>query len=259
MRALDLYQISYDGVVYYLTSASTAQTHDGQDYVPTSIGRGGTQSKQELTKANLEVRLELGHALAQKLLQQWAELPATITVFSKRTAGTEVIWKGRLASTQPGDAEIKMTFESIYTSLRRPGLRARFLKHCRHPLYARGCWVNPEDFATPATLAAISGNTLTIPQGSDQAPGWYSGGMIRDASGALTYITKHDGTAFLVNRVPRSILADFQANGPATAVTLYPGCDHTYATCQSKFANDLNYGGFDFIPTKNPMGGSSIV
>jgi hypothetical protein len=42
------------------------------------------------------------------------------------------------------------------------------------------------------------------------------------------------------------------------AVTLYPGCDHTTTTCDGKFSNLNNYGGFPHIPTKNPFGGSPI-
>jgi len=42
-------------------------------------------------------------------------------------------------------------------------------------------------------------------------------------------------------------------------VKIYPGCDRVRATCESKFDNLDNFGGFPWIPTKNPFGGSSIV
>ena len=41
-------------------------------------------------------------------------------------------------------------------------------------------------------------------------------------------------------------------------VNLYPGCDHTLATCESKFSNRLNYGGMPYFPDKNPFSGTSI-
>ena len=41
-------------------------------------------------------------------------------------------------------------------------------------------------------------------------------------------------------------------------IYLYPGCDRTLATCTAKFGNSANFGGFPFIPTKNPFGGSPI-
>ena len=42
------------------------------------------------------------------------------------------------------------------------------------------------------------------------------------------------------------------------AITLYPGCDHTRATCAAKFANLDNFGGFPWIPTRNPFDGGSL-
>jgi len=31
------------------------------------------------------------------------------------------------------------------------------------------------------------------------------------------------------------------------------GCDHSVSTCAARFDNLANYGGFPFIPTKNPF------
>ena len=42
--------------------------------------------------------------------------------------------------------------------------------------------------------------------------------------------------------------------GGVGAVTLHPGCDRTLATCKGRFANQINYGGFPWIPGQNPYG-----
>jgi hypothetical protein len=34
---------------------------------------------------------------------------------------------------------------------------------------------------------------------------------------------------------------------------LTAGCDHVIQTCRTKFANEVNYGGFPWIPTRNPF------
>lgn len=259
MRAVDLYLIVSAGVTYRLTSAAKSQTHSGQTYTPVAIGRGGTQVRSELSKANLEVRIALGHPLADALLSSWSETVTTLTLFRKRTTATETAWKGRLTAALPADDHVKMTFESIYTSLRRYGLRARFQKSCRHVLYGRGCTLNAADFAVAATLDAISGLVLTVPEAAGQPNGWYAGGMVAAPDGTLSYVSEHVGSSLRLNRVPSTLAAAFAVTGPGLAVTIYPGCAHNYQTCANKFANDDNYGGFDYIPTKNPMGGSSIV
>lgn len=258
-RSIDLYRIVMGATVYTLTSASDQQTHNVEDYLPVVIGRGGVQVKNELSKANLDVRLALDHELSQKLLSQWTEQVVTLTLFGKRTSGTDVIWKGRLTSTSPEDDHVRMTFESIYTSLRRPGLRARFQRNCRHALYGRGCNLNPEDFDVAATVTLIEGLIVTSPEADALEDGYFTGGMIAAPDGTLSYIAEHTGALLRLNRVSGALAAAFLSPGPPVAVKLYPGCNHSYGTCRDKFDNDDNYGGFDYIPSKNPMGGSSIV
>jgi len=256
---VELYKINVGQAGWYLTSSDQDQPYDGDLYLAASIGRGGIQQKSDLAKANIEVRLALDHELAQQLMTNFTEQVTTLTLFSKRASTTEVIWKGRLTNTQPDKTFLKMVFESVYTSMRRPGLRARFQKSCRHALYGRGCTLDPVDFAVAGTLNDISGNTLTVPEAASQADGYYTGGMVAAPDGTFSYIADHAGSSLTLNRVSVALATAFSISGAGLAVTIYPGCDHSYATCESKFSNDLNYGGFDYIPSKNPMGGSSIV
>ena len=261
----DLYRIVIGTTVWTMTSGDEKVEYGSgtggalELYVPTAIGRGGIQSKAQLSKANLEVRLPLTHEIVVLLLSSWLERACTLTVFRKRVIGTDTVWKGRLTGVKPGDESASVTFECIFTSLRRPGLRARFQKSCRHPLYGRGCFLDPEDFAHAAVLNDIDGRTLTVPAADAQVDGFFTGGMVKAPDGTLTYIAEHVGALLTMNRISGSLAGPFAVDGPGVPVTLYPGCDHSYATCASKFANDDNYGGFDHIPIRNPMGGSSIV
>lgn len=263
--AVDLYKIICGGTTYLLTSAITEQVHQsgpgGSDetYVPAPIGRGGITNKSEISKSNLDVRIALDHALSQTLLSQWVETRTTITIFRKRTADTSVIWKGRLSNVVPEDAHVRMVFESIYTSLRRPGLRARMLKSCRHPLYGRGCFLDPADHAVAGNVSTIAGLVVTVVEADALADGWFTGGMLEAPDGTKSYISKHVGAELTLNRISSALADAFNDEGPGLDITLYPGCAHDYVTCRDKFDNDDNYGGFDYIPTKNPMGGSSIV
>ena len=261
----DLYRIVIGARVWTLTSGDTDVEHPSgpggtmELYVATPMGRGGITVKSEMAKANLEVRIPLGHELAVLLLGSWLEQICTLTVFRKRQSGTSTIWKGRLTGTPPDDTHLKLTFESIYTSMRRPGLRARFQKSCRHPLYGRGCNLNAEDFAHAATLSSIDGLTLTVPEAAAEVDSFFAGGMVKAPDGTLTYVAQHSGDQLVLNRVSGALTIPFAVEGPGMAITIYPGCPHDYASCEAKFANDDNYGGFDYIPSKNPMGGSSIV
>lgn len=259
---IDLFRIVLDDQVWTLTSADTEQVYDAGDgdeiYIPVAMGRNGIEQKRELTKANIEVKLPVDHELSILLLTSYIEQVMTLTVFTQRDASVDISWKGRLASMKPGDADLTLVFESVFTSLRRPGLRARFQKSCRHALYGRGCTLNPESFAAVGSATALNGPIITVTEAAAQADGYYVGGMLRGPDGSLAYIINHLGTLLTLQRVPYSVLQAAAASFPFN-VTLYPGCDHTRATCRDKFNNKLNYGGFDWIPQKNPMGGTSIV
>lgn len=258
-KAVDLYQLTRGAQQWLITSADVAQMHNSETYEPEAVGRGGADIKPDLSKASMEIRLPLDHELVDALLTSWSEVQVGLIVTRKRPTSSRIIWKGRLTSTQPGDTHAKLIFESIYTSLRRPGLRGRFQKSCRHPLYGRGCGISPEAVATDGNVSVIAGKALTIAEAATKPDGFFVGGMLRAPDGVLSYVVEHYGTRIVVNRVSSSIANAFSNPGPPVAVKLYPGCDHSYATCQSKFSNELNYGGFDYIPQKNPMGGTSIV
>jgi hypothetical protein len=41
-------------------------------------------------------------------------------------------------------------------------------------------------------------------------------------------------------------------------VTVSPGCAHTQAVCNDVYSNGENYGGFPFMPRKNPFDGTPV-
>lgn len=258
---VDLYRFTEPAasLIWTLTSADIEYSYDAGDgvetYTPTPMGRGKIEQRQEITKANLEVTLDITHELAIRQLSVLSENQLFLTVFSKQGATVGTSWKGRLQSIRPGDTSIILIFESVFTSMKRPGIRARYQRSCRHALYGRGCWLDPANFDAAGTVTAISGDVLTVTGADAQADGYWTGGMLRAPDGTLSYIIAHSGTSITVQRLSYSLR---QSVAPF-AVTLYPGCDHSRATCAAKFDNSLNYGGFDWIPTKNPLGGSSIV
>lgn len=261
----ELYRFTEQGSadVWTYTSGDQVVTYDAgegdEDYAPVSISRSEVESRNELSRANLDIQVPLTNPAALRWLADNGELLVGLTVFEQdRLGAVSVIWKGRLTGVIPGMDSITLKFESIFTSLRRPGLRARYQKSCRHALYGRGCNLDPEDFATVGACTGIVGSVVTVTEADAQPDGYYTGGMLRSPDGVLSYIINHTGSALTLQRISFSLLQAAAIAFPFD-VTIYPGCSHDRNTCNAKFDNLLNYGGFDFIPTKNPMGGSSIV
>lgn len=245
--------------IWTFTDGNEAVTYGGEKYVPASIGRSEAQVKNEIAKANIDVELSLNNEVAMRWLSDNGEKIVTLTIFERDKGGVfNVVWKGRLSSIAPGMTNITLKMESIFTSLRRPGLRARYQRACRHPLYGKGCYLNPEDYDVPGSVTAVTKKTFTVAAAATKPDGYFTGGMLRAADGTLSYVIEHVGNKVTLQRLSYSLSQEIESGLPFD-VKLYPGCDHTRATCKAKFDNLLNYGGFDFIPQKNPMGGSSIV
>lgn len=228
-------------------------------YTASSISMGQVEQSGKLQKAALNLVVPRTNTLATALLTDPSDAPITVTVFRGHLDDGEFItyWKGRIVNNTSTNDEVNIECEPIFTSLRRPGLRARYQKTCRHALYQRGCNLTDTDFADAASVIAISKLSVTLATDPSASAGYYIGGMIEYA-GVKRYIANHAGTAITLMRSFSDLETEVAANG-ATAATLYPGCDHTKATCIAKFNNLVNYGGFPFIPRKNPMGGQSIT
>lgn len=268
----ELYRFVEGSNVWTLTSADSDESYNGETYISTTIGRNEAESKNELSRANIEVSLDIDNPMARRWLRQIVDAVVTLTIFRKDldTSSVVVVWKGRLASVKPDVSAITLVFESIFTSLRRSGLRKRYQRSCPHVLYGRGCLLNKNDWATAGRMTAIATNGLaiTVPEAASFQDGYFTAGMVEAPDGTLRFVTNHVGSTLTLIRPVDSLGEAFSQSGygvnyggfyGGVPVNIYPGCNRSKETCQSKFGNLNNYGGFPFIPLKNPFGGSSIV
>lgn len=162
-------------------------------------------------------------------------------------------WKGRIMGSRVEGERIVLSAESAYSSLRVAGLRARYQRTCRHVLYGSGCRLDYTDFDFATTVATITGaRTLTLASVNGQANDYFTGGLLIIA-GSLFFIEAQTGVALTVStRLPDDLEV-------SDAVSIAPGCDRSRPTCEDKFDNVVNFGGFPYMPGKNPFQLSSIV
>lgn len=132
--------------------------------------------------------------------------------------------------------------------------RCRWSRTCNHVLYGEFCKADSTDHTLVGNVLAttpaerkilIAGQHL-----SDAAGGYFRQGVAThqasgdrlsifasEPSGGDTLITVHQWQ-------PEIEVGD--------VFTLRAGCDHLFATCQGKFANAANFGGFSGVPGSNP-------
>lgn len=255
MKPVELYRFTQGADVYTYTSADHDIVYSAETYVSTAIGRTGIELKQAISRANIDVTMSLSHSQAAAWLTGARDERIGLTLFTQDALGTDVFWKGRMVGMKPRKADIVFNFESIFTTLRRAGLRPRFQVACRHALYRGKCRLDKEDFAETmsATVVSADGLTITVPDAAGAPAGDFFTGMLQ-YSGVYRMITSHSGATIVLARPLPSLSA---ASLPVDVI-LYPGCDRSSARCHDRFNNRLNHGGFRWIPIRNPFDGSVV-
>ncbi|YP_009966505.1 tail assembly protein [Pseudomonas phage vB_PaeS_PAO1_Ab19] len=240
----------------YASCAEDVQTL-GQVFTAAPIKRGRVQTTTDIFKDGVTLTFPRDNPFASQFLGFAPEEVTTLTIRRGHYGDPDeefiVYWKGRVAGAKAANNEITIECESVFTSIKRPGLRARFEYGCRHALYSAACGANREPLKHTGTVQSIAGGVhVSVSGAASQPNGFYTGGMLVTPDGAARFITNHVGNVLTISRPLQSLAG-------AMTVAVYPGCDHLRDTCKNKFNNLDNFGGFPFIPSKNPFGGSSIV
>jgi uncharacterized phage protein (TIGR02218 family) len=256
-----LYQFDRNGTLTYLTSDASDLVRMSQTWAASPISHAEIEQSGNVERNTLELTFPLSDTFALEQLSPNSFI-TTVTVFrGHHTDATDevmIYWKGRIANSKATKQNIILITENIFTSLRRPGCRARIQRTCRHDLYGLECGVDMNDWDVAVTITAISGLMLTVPAASGYTDSTFRAGMIK-WNNIFGYVDYHSGTSVrLTSEIPG---LEEAIGGGSQAAILYHGCDRSLVGtfgCQ-KFSNQLNYGGFRWIPKFNPFKGNSII
>lgn len=224
-----------------------------------SISHGELEQNGTIEKSMVDFTFANSSQFARSLRPAAARV-TTVTMWrghhTDLSEELRVVWKGRIVGAKDVGDTIVLGAESVFTSLRRPGCRARYQRTCRHALYHTGCNLDKADFAVPALLTSLDGLTMTVPVAANETPGEYKAGMI-EYNGVLGFIASHSGEDLvLLNEMP-GLQDAFDAEG-VLSVILYPGCDLSAHRCNYRFNNIENNGAFPFMSDDNPFDHSII-
>jgi uncharacterized phage protein (TIGR02218 family) len=273
-RPYYLYQFIEGAEVWRFTSRpedwlSAGSGGDTIVWQAAAVAHGDVVQTSEIERGRLELTWPLSNPFARRFLAPLGNTPMTLTIFRghEQVLGETVAhWKGRVVGAEVEGVRILLTCESVFSTLRRAGVRAKYQRLCRHALFGRGCGLDIALHWQTGTVTSVSGATLIMPEAAAQPGGWFRGGVLRFGT-QLGFITGHAGAALTLSRPMPDLAAALAAPeiDPVTGAPLpaladiAPGCDLRAATCATKFGNVLNFGGFPEIPGRNPFGGSSIV
>lgn len=258
-RPVELYEFQRNGVYWRFTSADVDIDYSANTYTATAIQRSAIEQSQDFAKATLNVDLPRTISFASSFLQYSADNPTILNIYRDHfgDGDWQVYWKGRVAAASASDSMVRLECESVFSSLKRKGLRAKYQRMCRHVLYDSNCTLDPDLFKFEATVDAISGNditfTLTVPD-AGKLTDYFQAGMFENADGVKRFIKSQSSNTVTISY-------PFESVAVSDTVYLYAGCQHRdQEDCLTKFNNLNNYGGFPYYPTDDgPFAGRSIV
>lgn len=263
-----LYEFSTPSKTYRFTSLSITHTVNSFSWIPRAISHGQVKRSPDISKSAIKLTTTLDGPFGDMFLGWTPEYNVTFNMYRghEGESDTVIYWKGRITSTSFKGKNIELKCDSVFTALARYGIRDRYTRKCRHTLYHRGCNLDKNNFIYFSYVFSGTKTDLVIP--NSEVDGFFTGGIIEFPDGSSRGIVDHTGNSITIQYRSRYLNDTVPITGygmeygnryGGIPVTMYPGCDKLLTTCNTKFSNAPNNGGFKWIPDKNPMSGDSIA
>ena len=257
-QPFELYEFTYGVNKYRYCTLPDSVEYDFDTWEPMQISRQAINLADDSRRSQLLVSAPRDFKIAQFFkIAQPAEA-IYIKIFKKHRPDAEAIveWIGRVMTAEWKNTGVQLTCESVYAALDKNSKIRCYSFSCPFVLYGENCKANKENFKVNTTLSDVSGTVLTSSDFSSKPDGWFVGGFMVWQSSDLLYfhrfITGHTGNQITIQQqIPDLVTGE--------EITAYAGCDHKLTTCREKFGNDINFGGFPWIPGKNPFTSDSSV
>jgi uncharacterized phage protein (TIGR02218 family) len=261
IRMTDLYTITLkSGTVLRYTTWDQSLPVLGNKFLtgPPNIERTAIEEKTGLDVATIEVVIRAGlsdlvsgapilQAIGQGLWDGAAFRADRLFMDSSgNQIGTLIRFSGVVGPVDEltrSYAKLTVNAGTQYLTLQLPPIIMQ--PNCTHTLFDAGCTLIKANFAESNIVQGGSTVNKLISL-SAKADGYYDNGQILFTSGP------NNG---LLKAVKQYFAKDFFFNSPlpfapnaGDAFTAYPGDDKTQSTCQNKFNNLSNFGGFPYVP-----------
>jgi uncharacterized phage protein (TIGR02218 family) len=250
-QPIELYTFVGTNTTWRITSSQNEITSNGQTFSPLAVQRNAIKiSTNEESDSSIEISLPVSHPIVDEYAFKVAPPSLFVTIercHQNDPDDTVTMWYGPVISysVQKRIAKLKVPDQFTYL-LRNTIPRARYQAPCNHVLFDTRCGVNSASYRNDQTVVAISENEIEL-NASPFSNGDCDGGMMVFSAGSESRMIKaNTGVNFTVSY-------PFATLEVGDTVTVYQGCDHSYTTCKSKFSNGQNFGGFPFVPTRNPF------
>lgn len=262
-------QIGVPGTIQTLryTNAEKDITHDGHLYTASVISPSSVVLDGRLEDGKVQIKVpsasELGGLFSRNgpvsaifclIRQGHIANPDDPPGWDMSGDVWPAVYSGKVVegSGDPQSAETTIVCDPTQASLDRVGLHRHYQYPCPHVLYGPVCRANTELHRVNATVATIEGPNVTL------TAGWLPAGRAEDEyiGGRFVWDTEFGNGFRTIIRIDGWI---FTVDGPVTGLNpgaacyIFPGCRRTMTDCRDLHQNIQNFGGFPWIPKKNPV------
>ena len=254
------------------TSGQQQITFAGNTYIPRPISRTEQEIESEQRQRQMIIKMPVTDPFVQRYISTIPATQDSLKIFRRHTTDTptpetQLIFDGRVTNVAFDENEAKVNVISRGSILEQGIPLQTFRNPCNFILYGTRCAVVEANFKMEVDVTAISadGLTVTVDGGSNIIPDtslelsaqltaaadYFLGGFItRGGIEHRMVLTMADLGSNVANI---TVIIPFQTIDISTSLELFAGCDHQLPTCLAKFDNVDRYGGFPFIPGKNPF------
>lgn len=145
-----LFIFTFGDTVWRFTTSIEPIIFGGNTYTHAQISPSEVVTSTEIARDNLTLNMPIVQEPGPTVLTDFENVLG-VTILRGHTSDPDnefiSFWKGRAVNFQIDNQTLKIHCEPVFTSLRRPGLNAKYQRSCRWSLYGRGCWVDMEDYA----------------------------------------------------------------------------------------------------------------
>jgi uncharacterized phage protein (TIGR02218 family) len=253
---LELYTFIFGLSTFRFTSFQRDVVWQGLSYTSVTISRSNTGASIEDVAGQVTITLPIDNEVPQLFVRNVPGKVGSVQIFRAHINDPAeeivVLFDGFVANVSlDGELEAKVLCNPQTKIFDRSAPRIQFMSLCGHILYDERCKVNIALFTFTGLVSALVNNVITVNgAGAVGLADHFTGGFARFPSAST------DDARLILTQSgdDMTLLIPFAENVLGQNIDLFAGCDRSLATCDSKFAAVPNYGGFPFVPRKNPFG-----
>lgn len=239
---------------WWLTSHHEEITIDGEEYTPAVITRTALETGSVIdTLTTMDFNIPSDHEIARTFCYMINPRELDVTVYRVHdgddwSTDFKIEYTGEMSGASAGgDWGTIKTASKLQTRLNGQLSSVYYQKTCNHVLFDARCKVVRGDYTETAVVLLVQGQLITVNDPVYGDTELVSGEMTNTRTGETQSIISNEGQLVRIGYPFFDIII-------GDTVELTQGCDHQrLGHCKNRYNNVANYGGFDFVPEKNPF------